>query len=372
MVVTACTDGYLTVWGLDGKFRADKHVGFASSRALMDCAMDYVTVSDDEDGLRVLDIKSLETVWCCDAMVCVLAITQDPPSDSAEQDSDDEEDEYLSARVVAPALVLAAKESGSLPLFDLRTSSTSKAAHSITLPPSSSPIGAFPVHSGGRQELHRWDGHSIVALVELADSLQLLSYDVRGADVPTSEHVLSNAPIDHAVVDVAGSTAAVAWRNLRRLNTRRTPSNRMQLQLWDLHNGCKTAALDGKGQRRLYKLQSGARNEHALTGELLASPVVLRLTDDGRHVLLSNNPEDDALRGSVSVWGRSEAFDSDCTTLRHVSRMYPSLLHSVPCPFCGDCNVGRQSVCDIDCAETLVATADDEGVVRFAMFGDQA
>lgn len=46
-------------------------------------------------------------------------------------------------------------------------------------------------------------------------------------------------------------------------------------------------------------------------------------------MLLSNNKRtDDAIQGSISMLGRSKAYDDDCSTLCNVAVIYPYKQHS--------------------------------------------
>lgn len=269
---------------------------------------------------------------------------------------------FQSAQIVAPTLLLCGHGNGSLTLTDLGDSSK-KPAHVLTT--GATPIGAFPVHEGARSELLRWDKSTITTLVKGAKKgdVRLLTYDLRGGTrQPLHERVVVNKRATHAVFDVAGSTAAMAWRS---------KNNKMQLQLWDLvDGGAMTAQLNGVGEARLEKLQGAPTWHDLMTDRPVHAPAAFRLTDDGRNVLMSNNAVCCALRGSVSVWSRAEAFDTSCTTLRNTCVMRPAVEHRLPCTCCGGVTGEAQPVWAIDIADGLLITAGEECCMRFATFSD--
>lgn len=207
-------------------------------------------------------------------------------------------------------------------------------------------LDVFPVHEGGRQDIDRWDQHTIAALVEGNSTLRLLTYDLRGtASTPTAQHLISDEAHKSAGFDMAGSTAAIAWR----VGADGGQPGAHCMQLWDVRNGRLMAQLDAEGQQqRMDGLQPHQRHKFCLT-------------DDGRTVLVRDNFGHD-----ISVWARRDAYDDNCAILRNTSVMCPSTQHGVPYR-------ERDIIHAMDCAETLLVTLTDHngwGALRFAMFGE--
>lgn len=260
---------------------------------------------------------------------------------------DNNQDCVASLQVVAPQLVLA-NANNVIALHDFRCKS---GAVQIIDFRHDSP-GAYAFHEGSRAELHRWDQHSIVALVIPEMDRVLQTYDLRGTASPVNQEFVLGDDCNGLAMDVAGNTAAVMW-------CRSTSAQGNQLSVWDIKNMKQCGTLNGEGQQRLMRLMYNVGED----GFRSMSP--FRVSDDGQHVLTPNYATDGGYSGSISVWSRQHAEEDGIDVFTNTAILPAFLEHGRVV----EDELQPLDVRALDIADGLLVCGGEDALVRWAGFG---